>query len=113
MLFYNTGWDFSTWQIWVFDRLLLWLSRKQYCFQDYDRKGLGGIFLEDIQESLPRCDKVISRLEDDDRILVINAADKKKVVFLRDNAEKLQVFIPMICIKRIDEYLNKLFDTLD
>ena len=61
-------------------------------FQDYDRKGLGGIFLEDIQESLPRCDKVISRLQDDDRILVINAADKKKVVFLRDNAEKLQVF---------------------
>ena len=60
-------------------------------FQDYDRKGLGGIFLEDIQESLPRCDKVISRLQDDDRILVINAADKKKVVFLRDNAEKLQV----------------------
>ena len=50
--------------------------------------------MEDIQESLPRCDKVISRLEDDDRILVINAADKKKVVFLRDNAEKLQVFIP-------------------
>ena len=59
--------------------------------QDYDRKGLGGIFLEDIQESLPKCDKVISRLQDDDRILVINAADKKKVVFLRDNAEKLQV----------------------
>ena len=48
--------------------------------------------MEDLQESLPRCDKVISRLQDDDRILVINAADKKKVVFLRDNAEKLQVF---------------------
>ena len=64
--------------------------------------------MEDIQESLPRCDKVISRLEDDDRILVINAADKKKVVFLRDNAEKLQVFIPMKCIKRTDGYLNRL-----
>ena len=59
--------------------------------QDYDRKGLGGVFMEDLQESLPRCDKIIQRLLDDDRILVINAADKKKVVFLRDNAEKLQV----------------------
>ena len=47
--------------------------------------------MEDLQESLPRCDKIIQRLLDDDRILVINAADKKKVVFLRDNAEKLQV----------------------
>ena len=54
---------------------------------------------------MPRCDKVISRLEDDDRILVINAADKKKVVFLRDNAEKLQVFIPMKCIKNRGIYL--------
>jgi len=72
--------------------------------QDYDRKGLGGIFLEDIQESLPRCDKVISRLEDDDRILVINAADKKKVVFLRDNAEKLQF--------HVDEEFKKLWRSI-
>ena len=47
--------------------------------------------MEDLQESLPRCDKIIQRLLDDDKILVINAADKKKVVFLRENAEKLQV----------------------
>jgi hypothetical protein len=47
--------------------------------------------MEDLVESLPRCDKIIQRLLDDDKILVINAADKKKVVFLRENAEKLQV----------------------
>ena len=52
---------------------------------------MGGIYLEDLQESLPRCDKIINRLLDDNKILVINAADKKKVVFLRENAEKLQV----------------------
>jgi len=88
--------------------------------QDYDRKGLGGIFLEDIQESLPRCDKVISRLQDDDRILVINAADKKKVVFLRDNAEKLQfhvddefqklwrsIAVDSLDDMKIEEYLEK------
>jgi len=72
--------------------------------QDYDRKGLGGVFLEDLQESLPRCDKVISRLLDDNRILVINAADKKKVVFLRENAEKLQF--------QVDEEFQKLWRTI-
>lgn len=72
--------------------------------QDYDRKGLGGVFLEDLQESLPRCDKVVSRLLDDNRILMINAADKKKVVFLRENAEKLQF--------QVDEEFQKLWRTI-
>merc|ERR1719510_221185 len=67
--------------------------------QDYDRKGLGGVFMEDLQESLPRCEKIIQRLLDDDKILVINAADKKKVVFLKDNSEKLQM--------KVEEYLEK------
>jgi len=57
----------------------------------YDRQGLGGIFMEDLQESLPRCEKIINILLDQDRIIVINrGADKKKVVFLRDISEKMQ-----------------------
>ena len=71
--------------------------------QDYDRRGLGGIFMEDLQESLPRCEKIISRLLDDDKILVINAADKKKVVFLKDNSEKLQM--------NVDEDFQKLWNS--
>jgi len=59
--------------------------------EKYDRQGLGGIFMEDIQESLPRCEKIIQILLDQDRIIVINrGADKKKVVFLRDISEKMQ-----------------------
>jgi len=62
--------------------------------EKYDRQGLGGIFMEDIQESLPRCEKIIQILLDQDRIIVINrGADKKKVVFLRDIGEKMQ-FLP-------------------
>ena len=70
-----------------FDALIYTLYR-----QDHDRKGLGGIFLEDLQESLPRCEKIVARLLEDNKIIVIHAsADKRKVVFLRENAEKLQV----------------------
>jgi len=59
--------------------------------EKYDRQGLGGIFMEDLQESLPRCEKIINILLDQDRIIVINrGADKKKVVFLRDISEKMQ-----------------------
>lgn len=88
--------------------------------RDHDRRGLGGIFLEDLQESLPRCDKIISRLLDDNKILVINACDKKKVVFLRENAEKLQfpvdeefqklwrsVAVDGLDDVKIEEYLEK------
>ena len=88
--------------------------------RDHDRRGLGGIFLEDLQESLPRCDKIISRLLDDSKILVINACDKKKVVFLRENAEKLQfpvdeefqklwrsVAVDGLDDMKIEEYLEK------
>ena len=35
----------------------------------YDRQGLGGIFMEDLQESLPRCEKIINILLDQDRII--------------------------------------------
>ena len=37
--------------------------------EKYDRQGLGGIFMEDLQESLPRCEKIINILLDQDRII--------------------------------------------
>jgi len=59
--------------------------------EKYDRQGLGGIFYEDLQESLPRCEKIINILLDQDKIVIVGrGADKKKVVFLRDTSEKMQ-----------------------
>jgi len=68
-------------------------SKKQLLrlLEKHDRQGLGGIFYEDLQESLPRCEKIINILMDQERITVIDrGADKKKVVFLRDLSEKMQ-----------------------
>ena len=78
--------------------------------QDYDHKGIGGVFMEDLQELLPRCDKIIQLLLDDDKILVLKTANKKNVVLLRENAEQLQV--------HVDEEFQKLWcsiavDSLD
>ena len=45
-----------------------------------DLKGQGGIFLEDVQESLPKCDKIIKLLTEENKIfLITRPADKKKV----------------------------------
>lgn len=43
----------------------------------HDQKGLGGIFLEDIQESLPNADRIIKNLGDS--VIIINRpSDKRK-----------------------------------
>lgn len=48
--------------------------------RQYDHKGCGGIFLEDIQESLPNCDKIIRNLTEEKQIVVVTRQiDKKKV----------------------------------
>ncbi|XP_040583380.1 transcription initiation factor IIE subunit beta [Lepeophtheirus salmonis] len=58
----------------------------------HDLKGLGGIFLEDLAESLPKCDKIIRNLLDDEKIVIISrSADRKKVVFLLDPSVDIQV----------------------
>ena len=72
--------------------------------QDYDRKGLRGVFMENLQESLPHCDKIIHRLLDDDKILVLKATDEKKVAFLRGNAKKFQF--------HVDEEFQKLWRSI-
>ena len=54
--------------------------------KQYSIKGKGGILLDDLQESLPNCDKVIRQLEDKDEIWKVKRpADKKEVVYYHDN----------------------------
>lgn len=60
--------------------------------RQYDLKGLGGIFLEDLQESLPKCDNVIRKLLDDEKIVVLSrTVDRKKIVFYHDHTVDMDV----------------------
>lgn len=58
--------------------------------KQYDLKGLGGIMLEDIQESLPHCEKVLKKCEE--KIMYITRpTDKKKILFYNDQLDKIHV----------------------
>ncbi|CAH1789227.1 unnamed protein product [Owenia fusiformis] len=53
--------------------------------QKHDLKGYGGVLLDDVEESLPKCDKAIKVLGDD--ILIITRSnDKKKILFYNDKS---------------------------
>lgn len=82
-----------------------------------DLKGLGGILLEDIQESLPNHEKIL-RVVDKDIVYITRPMDKKKIVFYNDKTanmdideefQKLWRTIPVDGIddNKIEEYLEK------
>lgn len=88
--------------------------------RQYDLKGMGGIFLDDIQESLPKCDKVMKVLsEESNKIMVVTRpVDKKKVVFYHDHTADFEVdeefarlwrsvAVDSVDDAKIDEYLEK------
>jgi transcription initiation factor TFIIE subunit beta len=87
--------------------------------RQHDLKGLGAILLDDIQESLPKCDKVMTQLIDEAKVIVLNRpADKKKVVFYHDHTADFNVdpeFVKLwrsVAVDSIDddkihEYLEK------
>lgn len=58
----------------------------------YDLKGLGGIMLEDIQESLPHCEKVLKHVEKK-IVYIIRPTDKKKILFYNDTTANITVII--------------------
>lgn len=83
----------------------------------HDQKGQGGIFLEDIQESLPNADRIIKNLGDA-IIIIMRPNDKRKVVYYNDkNAtfkvdEEFQKLWRGVAVEGIDElkieeYLQK------
>ncbi|XP_046735996.1 transcription initiation factor IIE subunit beta [Diprion similis] len=82
-----------------------------------DLKGLGGILLEDIQESLPHCDKALKSLQNE-ILFITRPLDKKKIVFYNDKTaqfivddefQKLwrAVAVDAMDDQKIDEYLEK------
>lgn len=60
--------------------------------KQYDLKGLGGILLEDIQESLPHCEKVLKNRANE-IIYVTRPTDKKKILFYNDRTANITVRI--------------------
>lgn len=82
-----------------------------------DLKGLGGVLLEDVQESLPHCDKVLKHRASD-IIFILRPIDKKKILFYNDRScnfsvdddfQKLwrSVAVDALDANKIEEYLEK------
>lgn len=84
-----------------------------------DLKGLGGVLLEDIQESLPHCEKALKTLQNQNEVIFITRPlDKKKVLFYNDRTATLpideefqklwrSVAVDAMDDAKIDEYLEK------
>ena len=48
--------------------------------------GLGGIFYEDIVESLPKAEKIVRNLHEDMKIIIVKRPmDKKEVLYYHDH----------------------------
>ncbi|KAK0181405.1 hypothetical protein PV327_003694 [Microctonus hyperodae] len=85
--------------------------------KQHDLKGLGGILMEDIQESLPHCEKHMKSLQNE-ILFIIRPLDKKKIVFYNDKTAQLPideefqklwraVAVDAMDDQKIDEYLEK------
>ncbi|GAB6032347.1 hypothetical protein CHUAL_010984 [Chamberlinius hualienensis] len=62
----------------------------QRLLEKHDMRGLGGIYLEDIQESLHNADKAL-KLLGDSIVILTRPIDKRKVVFYNDKSYQLNV----------------------
>lgn len=58
--------------------------------KQHDLKGLGGILLEDVQESLPHCEKVLKNRAAE-ILFIIRPIDKKKILFYNDRTANFSV----------------------
>ncbi|KAL3288106.1 hypothetical protein HHI36_002556 [Cryptolaemus montrouzieri] len=84
-----------------------------------DLKGLGGILLDDVQESLPHCEKALKILQNQNEIIFISRpVDKKKVLFYNDRTASMvideefqklwrSVAVDAMDDAKIEEYLDK------
>ncbi|EDX09203.1 general transcription factor IIE subunit 2 [Drosophila simulans] len=85
--------------------------------KQHDLKGLGGILLDDVQESLPHCEKVLKN-RSAEILFVIRPIDKKKILFYNDRTANFSVddefqklwrsaTVDAMDDAKIDEYLEK------
>lgn len=85
--------------------------------RQHDMKGHGGVLLDDIQESLPHCDKVMKQL-DKEILRIIRQSDKKQIIFYHDKGIQFPVekefqqlwrntSVDGLQDDNIEEYLNK------
>uniref|UniRef100_T1HWQ6 Transcription initiation factor IIE subunit beta n=1 Tax=Rhodnius prolixus TaxID=13249 RepID=T1HWQ6_RHOPR len=85
--------------------------------RQHDLKGLGGIMLEDVQESLPHCEKALKSLQNE-IVYIVRPIDKKKIMFYNDRAATLgldeefqklwrSVAVESMDDQKIEEYLEK------
>ena len=84
-----------------------------------DLNGEGGVYYDDINESLPRCEKIVKNLTADGKIIQIpRPCDKKKVIYYYDHTADLDIdeeFIKQwrsvsvdgVDDEKIEEYLTK------
>ncbi|KAI0232808.1 General transcription factor IIE subunit 2 [Lamellibrachia satsuma] len=83
----------------------------------HDQHGLGGILMDDVEESVPRTQKVLKQLGD--QVLIVNRPiDKKKILFYNDKSynfkvdDELQKLWRGVAVDgtdegKIEEYLRK------
>ncbi|KAH8324034.1 hypothetical protein KR074_008609 [Drosophila pseudoananassae] len=85
--------------------------------KQHDLKGLGGVLLEDVQESLPHCEKVLKNRAAE-ILFIIRPIDKKKILFYNDRTANFTVdedfqklwrsaTVDAMDDAKIDEYLEK------
>eukprot|EP00099_Drosophila_melanogaster_P015114 NP_523923.1 transcription factor IIEbeta, isoform A [Drosophila melanogaster] len=85
--------------------------------KQHDLKGLGGILLDDVQESLPHCEKVLKN-RSAEILFVVRPIDKKKILFYNDRTANFSVddefqklwrsaTVDAMDDAKIDEYLEK------
>ena len=83
----------------------------------HDQRGLGGVYLDDIQESLPNADKILKNIAES-VIIITRPNDKKKIVYYNDKAMQFQVddefqklwrsvAVEGLDESKIEEYLQK------
>lgn len=84
----------------------------------HDQRGLGGIMMEDVMESLPHAKVGVEKLEKAGEIIVLTKPDKKKVVYYNDRTFKLKIeeefkelwnstTVDSLDEEKIQEYLKK------
>lgn len=85
--------------------------------KQHDLKGLGGILLDDVQESLPHCDKIL-KARATDIVFITRPIDKKKILFYNDRSANFVIddefqklwrsaTVDAMDDTKIEEYLEK------